>query len=145
MVRLQGLPTFRRLVRGRLDPNWWRVVRTSDGVVVGGLLTYVDDFLLGGSKEVITALAKAIQEIWKTTPLTMATPDTPLRFLGVEILVQGSGFVLSQQAYAEELLRLNNVKPTALGKIPCPRDLACFALSWRMSPQQKRQYASHSV
>ena len=114
------------MVRGRLDPNWWRVVRTSDGVVVGGLLTYVDDFLLGGSKEVITALAKAIQEIWKTTPLTMATPDTPLRFLGVEILVQGSGFVLSQQAYAEELLRLNNVKPTALGKIPCPRDLACF-------------------
>ena len=115
-----------RLVRGRLDPNWWRVVRTSDGVVVGGLLTYVDDFLLGGSKEVITALAKAIQEIWKTTPLTMATPDTSLRFLGVEILVQGSGFVLSQQAYAEELLRLNNVKPTVLGKIPCPRDLACF-------------------
>ena len=40
--------------------------------------------------------------------------------------MQGSGFVLSQQAYAEELLRLNNVKPTALGKIPCPRDLACF-------------------
>ena len=69
--------------------------------VVGGLLTYVDDFLLGGSKEVITALAKAIQEIWKTTPLTTATPDTSLRFLGVEILVQGSGFVLSQQAYAE--------------------------------------------
>ena len=118
-----------RLVRGRLDPNWWRVVRTSDGVVVGGLLTYVDDFLLGGSKEVITALAKAIQEIWKTTPLTMATPDTSLRFLGVEsveILAQGSGFVLSQQAYAAELLRLNNVKPTALGKIPCPRDLARF-------------------
>ena len=78
------------------------------------------------SKDVITALAKAIQEIWKTTPLTMATPDASLRFLGVEILVQGSGFVLSQQAYAEELLRLNNVKPTALGKIPCPRDLACF-------------------
>ena len=71
------------MVRGRLDPNWWRVVRTSDGVVVGGLLTYVDDFLLGGSKEVITALAKAIQETWKTTPLTMATPDTSLRFLGV--------------------------------------------------------------
>ena len=35
------------------------------------------------SKQVITALAKAIQEIWKTTPLTMATPDTPSRSLGV--------------------------------------------------------------
>ncbi|CAE7740893.1 GIP [Symbiodinium sp. CCMP2592] len=31
-----------QLQQGRLDPNWWRVVRTSDGVVVGGLLTYVD-------------------------------------------------------------------------------------------------------
>ena len=29
-----------QLQQGRLDPNWWRVVRTSDGVVVGGLLTY---------------------------------------------------------------------------------------------------------
>ena len=48
-----------QLQQGRLDPNWWRVVRTSDGVVVGGLLTYVDDFLLAGSKEVIAALATA--------------------------------------------------------------------------------------
>ena len=73
MVRLQGLPTPRaecvvdgvelQLQQGRLDPNWWRVVRTSDGVVVGGLLTYVDDFLLAGSKEVIAALATAIQGI----------------------------------------------------------------------------------
>ena len=34
--------------------------------------------------------------------------------------------MLSQQAYAEELLRINAVKPTALGRIPCPRDLAWF-------------------
>ena len=40
----------RQLQQGRLDPNWWCVVRTSDGVVVGGLLTYVDDFLLAGVK-----------------------------------------------------------------------------------------------
>ena len=115
-----------QLQQGRLDPNWWRVVRTSDGVVVGGLLTYVDDLLLAGSKEVIAALATAIQGIWKTTPLALATAESPLRFLGVEIRVQGSGFVLSQEAYAEELLRLNSVKPTARGKIPCPRDLVSF-------------------
>ena len=40
--------------------------------------------------------------------------------------MQGSGFVLSQEAYAEELLHLNSVKPTARGKIPCPRDLVSF-------------------
>ena len=34
--------------------------------------------------------------------------------------------MLSQQAYAEELLRVNDVKPTALGKVPCPRDLVSF-------------------
>ncbi|CAE7263495.1 GIP [Symbiodinium natans] len=89
-----------QLLKGKLDTNWWRVVQTSDGQVVGGLITYVDDFLLAGCAEVIEALAKAIQSIWKTTPLTLA--------------------------YAEELLRLNNVKPTALGKIPCPRDLVSF-------------------
>ena len=74
----------------------------------------------------IAALATAIQGIWKTTPLALATAEHPLRFLGVEILVQGSGSVLSQQAYAEELLRVNDVKPTALGKVPCPRDLVSF-------------------
>ena len=115
-----------KLQRGKLDPNWRRVVNTTSGEVVGGLLTYVDDFLLGGTREVVEALAKAIQCIWKTTPFTLATPETPLRFLGVEILVEGLGFVLSQQAYAEELLRINAVKPTALGRIPCPRDLAWF-------------------
>ena len=72
----------------------------------------------------VEALAQAIQCIWKTTPFTLATPETPLRFLGVEILVEGLGLVLSQQAYAEELLRINAVKPTALGRIPCPRELA---------------------
>ena len=34
--------------------------------------------------------------------------------------------MLSQQAYTEELLRLNNVKPNALGKVHCPRDLVSF-------------------
>ena len=135
-----------QLQQGRLDPNWWRVVRTSDEVVVGGLLTYVDDFLLAGSKEVIAALATAIQGIWKTTPLALATAEHPLRFLGVEILVQGSGFVLSQQAYAEELLRLNDVKPTALGKVPCPRDLVSFdTLLTDGSPAEETVRTAHRL
>ena len=96
-----------KLLRGKLDPNWWRVVNTTSGEVVGGLLTYVDDFLLGGTREVVEALAQAIQCIWQTTPFTLATPE-PLRFLKVEILVEGLGFV------------------TALGRIPCPRELAWF-------------------
>ena len=61
-----------KLQRGKLDPNWWRAVNTTSGEVVGGLLTY-DDFLLGGTREVVEALAQAIQCIWKTTPFTLAT------------------------------------------------------------------------
>ena len=113
-----------RLLRGTLDPNWWRIVKVVDGQMVGILLVYVDDFLLAGSEAMIQAVAKAVQAIWKTSPLALATTESPLRFLGVDILVVGSGFTLSQQSYAEELLRLNGVPPTALGRIPCPRDLA---------------------
>ena len=40
--------------------------------------------------------------------------------------MNSSGFVLSQQAYAEELLRVNHVKPTALGKVACQRELVSF-------------------
>ena len=92
-----------QLQRGRWDPNWWKI-RTSDEAVVGGLLTYVDDFLLAGSKEVIAALAKAIRPFGRPR-LSLS------QRLGVDILVQGTGFLLGQQAYAEELLRLNDVKP----------------------------------
>ena len=75
------------------------------------MLTYVDDLLLAGSKEVIAALATAIQGIWKNDSSCTCHCRVPvIRFLGVEIRVQGSGFVLSQEAYAEELLRLNSVR-----------------------------------
>ena len=72
-------------------------------------------------------LATAIHTIRKTTPLALDTAEHRLRFFGVDTLVKSSGFAVSQTAYGEEQLHLNNMKPTACtGYGPCPRDLLSF-------------------
>ena len=115
-----------RLEQSTLDANWWKVIRVRDDKVEGALLVYVDDFLLRGPEGVLRSLAQALQDKWATTPLVVATPEQPIKFLGVDILVVEKGFVLSQQSYAEEVLRLHNVPAHVKGKIPCPRELASF-------------------
>ena len=115
-----------RLEPSTLDPNWWKVIRTTCGKVEGALLVHVDDFLLCGSSGVLQGLAKALQDKWATTPLVVATPEQPIKFLGVDILVVPRGFVLSQQSYAEEVLRIHEIPAHVRGKIPCPRELASF-------------------
>ena len=79
-------------------------------------------------------MAKALQEKWATTPLVVATPLSPIKFLDVDILVVDQGFVLSQQSYAEEVLRLRSVSPQVRGKIPCPRELVSFEVQESESP-----------
>ena len=71
-----------RLEPSTLDPNWWKVIRTTCGKVEGALLVYVDDFLLCGSSGVLQGLAKALQDKWATTPLVVATPEPPIKFFG---------------------------------------------------------------
>ena len=115
-----------RLEPSTLDPNWWKVIRTTCSKVEGALLVYVDDFLLCGSSGVLQGLAKALQDKWATTPLVVAMPEQPIKFLGVDILVVPRGFVLSQQSYAEEVLRIHEIPAHVRGKIPCPRELASF-------------------
>ena len=117
-----------RLEQPSLDPNWWKVLQVKDGKVVGALLVYVDDFLLCGSSVVLRSLAQALQHKWATTPLVVATPEQPVKLLGVDILVVPRGFVLSQQSYAEEVLRLHNMPTHVRGRIPCPRELSSFEL-----------------
>ena len=111
-----------RLEASTLDPNWWKVIRTTCGKVQGALLVYVDDFLLCGSSGVLQGLAKVLQDKWATTPLVVATPGQPIKFSGVDILVVPCGFVLSQQSYAEEVLRIHEIPAHVRGKISCPRE-----------------------
>ena len=115
-----------RLEQSSLDPNWWKVLQVKDGQVVGALLVYVEDFLLCGSSVVLRSLAQALQHKWATTHLVVAMPEQPIKFLGVDILVVPRGFVLSQQSYAEEVLRIHSVPVHVRGRIPCPRELASF-------------------
>ena len=83
----------------------------------------------------LQGLAKALQDKWATTPLVVATPEQPIKFLGVDILVVPRGFVLSQQSYAEEVLRIHEIPAHVCGKTPCPRELASFEALETDSPR----------
>ena len=57
--------------------------------IVGLLLVYVDDLLIAGSDEVLSAVSKAIEGVWTIPSWTRAHVEG-VRFCGLEV-VQGAG------------------------------------------------------
>ena len=58
--------TVLQLRRGKAVTAWWTVTGPA-GALLAVVVIYVDDFLLCGAQETITALARAIQSLWETT------------------------------------------------------------------------------
>ena len=103
------------------EPNLWRIEADDGGAesvtqlnmapltLKGLLMTYIDDILVAGSREVVNAVMKKIRSTWTTSE-----PDQvgvkPICFLGVEI---SKGFdsakgrdvwYVNQQSYINDLL-----------------------------------------
>ena len=127
-----------RLEQSSLDPDWWKILQVKDGKVIGALVVYADHFLLCGSRVVPRSLAQALQRKWATTPLVVATPEQPIKFLGVDVLVVRSAWVCSVAAVlCEEVLRLHNVPAHVRGRIPCPREVSSFEVLENEASQRK--------
>ncbi|CAE7302454.1 unnamed protein product, partial [Symbiodinium microadriaticum] len=124
-LRSSTPPEGMRLHQGGTATSWWQVVDENDQMIAL-ILVYVDDFLLCGSKEVVTRLSKWIREIWETSDPTFLAPGTPIRFLGMELQVDErfpDEVSIGQQGYIQELLRLHSIPPTAMDKIPISKEL----------------------
>ena len=124
-LRSSSPPEGMRLHQGGTATSWWQVVDENDQMIAI-IIVYVDDFLLCGSKEVVTRLSKWIREIWETSDPTFLAPGTPIRFLGMELQVDErfpDEVSIGQQGYIQELLRLHSIPPTAVDKIPISKEL----------------------
>ena len=112
------------LVQGKVEPSWW-AVQKGGSELIGIIVVYVDDLLICGPQPVIRKVAEAIGSIWKTSELQLAS-EVGIRFLGMDIQQSSQGFMLSQKAYIEELVRLHQVPRNRRDLIPISKDQATF-------------------
>ena len=106
------------------DENLWRVCVEGEPVeTIGLMLIYVDDILVLSVPGVITCIYKWLTSEWKCSALEMLA-DGPLRFLGVELRLQGGGIHVSQAGYVRDLLRQHGVeeRPGDPLTVPCNRE-----------------------
>ena len=106
------------------DENLWRVCVEGEPVeTIGLMLIYVDDILVLSEPGVIRSIYKWLTAEWKCSALEMLA-DGPLRFLGVELRLQGGGIHVSQAGYVRDLLRQHGVeeRPGDPLTVPCNRE-----------------------
>ncbi|CAE7330290.1 GIP [Symbiodinium natans] len=133
------------LQQGLVDDNIFKIRRRSDNKHVGLLVLYVDDFLILSDTNVAQAIHAHLQNVlkWECDPLSTATPDRPLRFLGVNIRplpddgTSGPGFSLEQEAYIEEVLRGHGFTGPG-SRVACSKELLCEAFEENPNQQDIR-------
>ena len=104
------------------DSQVWKILDPKDEKNVKGyLLVYVDDVLIVGEPQAIQACYRWFADRWECDELATLRPESPLRFLGMELFQTAGGFELGQKGFVQELLRSHDHsgKRSAL---PGPRD-----------------------
>ena len=107
------------------------------GVLVGLLVTYVDDLLYLSKPWIVQKLHDWISSMWPTSVLAWATDAEGLRYLGVEVQQSEDGtFKLGQAGYVKDVLRghgMLDAKPTFL---PAPREWLDEAAASERAPEE---------
>ena len=94
--------------------------------VKGYILVYVDDILLAMPLALMRAVASKLQDTWNTSPLCVASKETPVKFLGLDVVAVDGGFFVTQETYVDELARIHNPHPPAV--TPLTREECSFEL-----------------
>ena len=90
------------------EPSLWLVRRIVTEEIEGLLLTYVDDLLVMGDESTVRAWCQAIQQVWETSTPEWVRPDTPTRFLGMELYRGEDGtWRATQENYTIDVLNRN--------------------------------------
>ena len=110
-----------KLLQCRVESGWWRLV--ANNTLVGLVVVYVDDLVICSIPSIIVAVSDAVRTLWETSSLSS---QGGVRFLGIEISKVGQGFVLSQEPYIQELLRIPSISPTQKDLIPVSKDQCSF-------------------
>ena len=104
------------------ESELWLVRDQQTGRLEGLVVTYVDDLFYFGPTLLIRALHDFIREEWPTSELEWVNDKVAVRYLGVEVLMHGSSYSISQHAYITELLRAHDMHDALHAELPIPRE-----------------------
>ena len=123
-ARIQAGALILVLIQTVAETELWLVKDEVTDTLVGLLVTYVDDILYFGERAVVLALHAFVEEEWPASSLEWINPTVPVRYLGVEVLWDGSSssFSISQTAYILDLLRAHNMQDVHSTLLPVPRE-----------------------
>ena len=106
------------------DGELWMILVEPKGggrpILRGILVTYVDDLLYMGQRELIVQIHEKISSIWPCSTLEFA--DEGLRYLGMELVQEEAYVTLSQESYVDNLVRLHGLDPQSSAGLPCPKE-----------------------
>ncbi|CAE7714237.1 unnamed protein product, partial [Symbiodinium necroappetens] len=133
--------TWLVLVQSIVDPEVWLVKQRSAndevGVLVGLLVTYVDDLLYLSKPWIVQKLHGWISSMWPTSALAWATDDEGLRYLGVEVRqLQDGTFKLDQAGYVKDVLRGHGMLDAKHTFLPAPKEWLDEAAATERAPEE---------
>ncbi|CAE7290043.1 RE1 [Symbiodinium sp. CCMP2592] len=73
--------------------------------IVGLLVVYVDDLMIGGVAKYASAVLVEIRNIWQCSEPDQLSSKSPVRFCGVEIERQGRALLVHQASYIEDVVK----------------------------------------
>ena len=136
-TRDRGLREMRLELDGRTfhlqpllsEPNLWKIIEDQDildddaSLILGLVMTYVDDLFLVSQLKLIQELVKGIRQLWATTQPEYVS-EAPVRFLGMDVsrvkTEHGWAWKITQSSYVTDLLQKEeDLRPR---KIPITRD-----------------------
>ena len=113
---------LRRLVA---DENVWQLIYEESSKpqeALAYLIVYVDDIMYLGEPQTIQQLHEWLSSEWTSSPLSWASSEEGIRFLGLEIYKVKSGYRMCQLGYIKELLRHHGLSEGPGARAPCPRE-----------------------
>ena len=96
------------------EPNLWKILQApilEDGTVdedveisAGILVTYVDDLLALGPRDVVAGALACVRAKWECSPEEWVTSQAWMKFCGMELRWKGDQLLIGQPSYARELV-----------------------------------------
>ena len=135
-----------RLRQGRAEHTWWSLEKDGVGTIKAVMVIYVDNFLIAGERATIEKVAAEIRRVWRASEAQLASPGSPVRFLGMIIEAHDSGFNLSQEDYLDEMARVYGLGKELLSKLPLSKEGASFTVQdTDAAPEEKMIRAAQKL
>ena len=107
------------------EPNLW-VIEDDYYQLVGMILVYVDDMLIGGCGNVANDVLRAVQGVWETSEPEKIDDGWMSKFLGMELTKEKGAIKATQTAFIRERLAVNlgeNWEELRGYSTPCGREI----------------------